>query len=646
MRALLLCWMATLLWVSTPSLAARTLAVLPLEKGAGDASYDGLGTALAGMLVSDLAHVEGLQLVERQRLSDVLDELELSKTRFIDPKSAQTLGKGLGSDLILTGSYTVLNGRFIMDARLINVETAAIIRGTQSAGDAADFVAVEKDIVEQLLVALKMELSLSQRRKLLMQTPTEDLEALSQFGIGVEATDAGDPAAAVKAYEAALREDPEFSEAALALADLKRQVSAAATTEGERYRDTRAKARAALLAKIPSEMLRKPGFKDTAESDMDLMIRLRLLLREKQDCAVYDELRHYLERRKGQWTWWVNEVPGEDHFHRYALARIRLGRRIETWAEGDELTLKEVDTHDVMHVTSFILLSPSQLLFAGGLHAPPFRQSLASAVTACFDPSDQGAVWADLTQRVRALKLGGTPLRVSKKDGPTAETIDDGLSLHAAFIRASAQGVDRKVQQRVQALLVRHPSGSPAHSTVVNAVEDVIEAGEAHDRRLAKRMGMTDDALIGATRAIQQADPSALRLQNPICAQIVKQWQRGATLGLQRLDESPARDRDRHVDNLGGTVAAVVMARCFTASAQPALTVSEAFAMTRAAAEQPHPAADVKRCTKVWSELRELTTAAAETETAKGSPVAQGSRVSRLMRQVHQARSQLCLINP
>lgn len=57
---------------------ATTLAVMPITMGAGSERYDGLGKALAGMLVSDLAGVEALQLVERERLDELMHELALS----------------------------------------------------------------------------------------------------------------------------------------------------------------------------------------------------------------------------------------------------------------------------------------------------------------------------------------------------------------------------------------------------------------------------------------------------------------------------------------------------------------------------------------------------------------------------------------
>ncbi len=87
---------------------ASTLAVLPLDRAAASEEYDGLGKALAGMLVTDLSKVPGLELVERDRLAALMEEMQLAESGFLDPATAQELGNGLGARFVLTGSYSVI----------------------------------------------------------------------------------------------------------------------------------------------------------------------------------------------------------------------------------------------------------------------------------------------------------------------------------------------------------------------------------------------------------------------------------------------------------------------------------------------------------------------------------------------------------
>ena len=104
----------TALWISLASpsaYAATTVAVLPLEQGAGSEAHAGLGTALSGMLVADLSVAPGLVLVERTRLDAVLSEIALSETGFLDPGYRRFIQRRLREIYGFEGSPIVLNMR-------------------------------------------------------------------------------------------------------------------------------------------------------------------------------------------------------------------------------------------------------------------------------------------------------------------------------------------------------------------------------------------------------------------------------------------------------------------------------------------------------------------------------------------------------
>jgi len=153
-----------LLFVSGVSAADTTIAVLLLQQGASSDAYEGLGRALAGMLLADLPGVDGLVLVERARLDAVVSEIDLSKTGFLDPSTAQKLGKGLGAQDVVIGSWSVVRGRFLMDARLVEVHSGRVVKAAKADGDEKDFVAVEKQVVRVALAGLQQWYGLEAKR--------------------------------------------------------------------------------------------------------------------------------------------------------------------------------------------------------------------------------------------------------------------------------------------------------------------------------------------------------------------------------------------------------------------------------------------------------------------------------------------------
>ena len=102
-----------LIALSTPSVGVADdripLAVSYFDNTSKDASLDPLRKGIAEMLITDLSISPDIKLLERERLNDVLKELKLQSSSFVDPKSAAQLGKGLGAAYILTGSYLVIS---------------------------------------------------------------------------------------------------------------------------------------------------------------------------------------------------------------------------------------------------------------------------------------------------------------------------------------------------------------------------------------------------------------------------------------------------------------------------------------------------------------------------------------------------------
>ena len=96
-----------LVCVPATALAGRTIAIAYFDNNTGSAELDPLRKGLADMLITDLGAVSSLQIVERDKLNQVLDELKLGRSKFIDPRTAQKLGKGLAAEYIMTGSYAL-----------------------------------------------------------------------------------------------------------------------------------------------------------------------------------------------------------------------------------------------------------------------------------------------------------------------------------------------------------------------------------------------------------------------------------------------------------------------------------------------------------------------------------------------------------
>ncbi|MDP3235541.1 MAG: CsgG/HfaB family protein [Myxococcales bacterium] len=197
--------------ISLPALADKPLsvAVAYFDNNSLEAGYEPLARGLADMLITDLSNVQSLQLVERDKLNLALDELKLSKTKFIDPKNALKLGKGLSARYLLVGGYVVSAETMRLDARLFDVPASKVMFSEKVEGKKDEFFALEKELVELLIKALDVKLQLSEKTKL-RSNATESFDAFSNYAAGLTAKDAGDEAKARAHFEAALAADPNY----------------------------------------------------------------------------------------------------------------------------------------------------------------------------------------------------------------------------------------------------------------------------------------------------------------------------------------------------------------------------------------------------------------------------------------------------
>jgi TolB-like protein len=190
----------------------RTIAIAYFDNNTGSAELEPLRKGLADMLITDLARLEKLQIVERERLNQVLGELKLSKSKFIDPKTAQKLGKGLAAELIMTGSFALSGDVMRVDVRVIEVQTAKIAASDKVEGRKQDFFAIEKDLVDVLVKTLDLKLS-SGERSGLRSNATQSFDAWRKYSAGLDAKDRGDDAEAQRLFLEALAADPNYQAA-------------------------------------------------------------------------------------------------------------------------------------------------------------------------------------------------------------------------------------------------------------------------------------------------------------------------------------------------------------------------------------------------------------------------------------------------
>lgn len=109
---------------------------------------------LAQMLISDTADSTAYRVVERERVQELIDELNLNGSKLIDEKSAQKIGLAIGADRMVMGRYIDLFGS--LDVTLRIVDTQRWTRGCalHVTGKPAEFLQLESQIADWLQASM------------------------------------------------------------------------------------------------------------------------------------------------------------------------------------------------------------------------------------------------------------------------------------------------------------------------------------------------------------------------------------------------------------------------------------------------------------------------------------------------------------
>lgn len=191
----------------------NTIAILYFENKGQKAELNPLQKGLAEMIITDLSKVKALKVVERIRLQQLIEEMNLSETDLVDQKTAPRLGKLLGAFRLVKGSFFELQGETMnIDAFVAKTRTGELDVSTNITGSMNEFFRLEKELVFKIIDQLKIKISDAEREAIL-EVPTENFFAFLQYSRGLDLEDRGMYTQAFEAYSQAAAADPNFTQA-------------------------------------------------------------------------------------------------------------------------------------------------------------------------------------------------------------------------------------------------------------------------------------------------------------------------------------------------------------------------------------------------------------------------------------------------
>ncbi len=202
---------------SGPSLA---LAVMPFYNASGDPSLDWVGSSLSDMLSGDVGQSSEIRMVSPDRLHQVLQDLHISGHSEVDVATLRRLAEFTNADTIIFGKYVKIGEKLRIDTTVMDLahdtrfQIQTNVAGEQQLLTAMDTLA--GDVQKKLASTPEM---LKDMQAHALRPSTNSVKALRDYDVGLQLGRQGINLAAVKEFEDATTEDPNFALAFSKLAE-------------------------------------------------------------------------------------------------------------------------------------------------------------------------------------------------------------------------------------------------------------------------------------------------------------------------------------------------------------------------------------------------------------------------------------------
>jgi len=175
-------------------------AMAPLEKG------------LTDMLITALAKIEALQVVERARLQQLVREMKIGQTGLVDQNTVQEMGKLLGAETLLLGSFaTDMSGeKMRIDARIVETETGLTLKAEEITDKTQSLFKMVDKLTRKIARELDVKLTKEDKQRL-KKVENESFQAAIYYSQGLDFEDEEKYEKALEVYRKALEINPDYA---------------------------------------------------------------------------------------------------------------------------------------------------------------------------------------------------------------------------------------------------------------------------------------------------------------------------------------------------------------------------------------------------------------------------------------------------
>ena len=197
-----------------------SLAILPFQNSSGDALLDQWGANLADMLTTAVGQSAHVRIVSPDRMHQVLTDLRITPGTQVDPTIINNIAKFSSADTVVWGKYFKNGDKIRIQATLRDLKQGQDKPISLEVSNQNDISAPVNQLADQIRQNLTISSDVQKELKASSFQPTsKSATALSAYMQGVQLRRQGKNLEAVKLFQTAVKEDPEFALAYSRLAE-------------------------------------------------------------------------------------------------------------------------------------------------------------------------------------------------------------------------------------------------------------------------------------------------------------------------------------------------------------------------------------------------------------------------------------------
>jgi serine/threonine protein kinase/tetratricopeptide (TPR) repeat protein len=158
----------------------QSIAVMSFNNVTKNSDDQWIGTGIAETVTADMKKIEGITVIGRERIYELLRRWSVEQDQEIDETMATSIGREIGARWIVCGGYQKIGEMLRITARFVEVETGEVIKTVKIDGEMKGIFDLQDKIVYELSRDLDLSLHSGERQGI-EQKETSVVEAYEAF---------------------------------------------------------------------------------------------------------------------------------------------------------------------------------------------------------------------------------------------------------------------------------------------------------------------------------------------------------------------------------------------------------------------------------------------------------------------------------